>query len=160
MRTTRFQCRFLKGPHVSTRRMWSCRRDPGTWNWGGHSFVWNSSNMLCHAWWTCLWATSFPPTSRPMAAFHKLLKTRALSFFVCVAANHLFWILHIWKSIQNRKWWLWGILTVPWANWIYNLKHVHIMQEWWPGSVAMLFFNTWKVHFSVFRELCFDFCFP
>lgn len=53
------------------------------------------------------------PTGRPLAAFHKLLKTRVFSSLVCVASNHLFWILHIWKSIQNRKWQRWGISPVP-----------------------------------------------
>lgn len=135
--------------------MCSCVRDPGTWSEGRISFVWN---LLKHALsrLTELFMGYFlsSPTSRPKAAFHKLLKTRALSFLVCVASNHLFWILHIWKSIQNRKWRLWGILTLPRVKEVYNPKHIHIMQEWWPQSVAMILFSVLESFIFLFLGTC------
>lgn len=85
MRTTKYHCRFLKGPRVSTRRMWSCWRDPGTWNWGRHSFVWNLAQTCSVTLDGLVYGLlPFHPNQQAHGCISQAIKNTSALFFLCV----------------------------------------------------------------------------
>lgn len=148
-RPVRCHCGFLEGPCVSCSSMWSCLRDPGTWNCGGISFVWNLAQTYSDTLGGVVYGLlPFNPNQQAHGCISQAIKNMSTLLFLCViwGASWSHWLNHagFQKEAKSKSYFPnWLIRNISWHRFECIRK-----QQIHPSTVQRRLIDLWIWHFQ------------